>query len=276
MERHTFARPQKTSISAANQGGALENQTKSRMDMWRELSQKIYLPDAKSKGCTKDYLKKVAEDKVYSVSRVKIGKYLVEEVPEKRVLRYQWRTEVEYPRLEAYLSSLNKKPLGFDIDTGYPNEKWLMEIVRYEDPMNILGIYAFIGPPRSDINYSQNKLFKQKLMMDDVNDWLFSKDMRKKAKWKSAKNEATNKSKICITQKALIEKLENQLDKAKRDLRTFESERSASQSQLLSMVDGRKALKLDYQAIANPADNSNEKKQMLEFMYGWLFLLVFK
>ena len=78
------------------------------MEMWREISAIHHLPDVKSKGCTKEYLKLVAGNKVYQADRVKINQYLVQELPKKRILKYQWRSDVEYHRLDAFLKSLGK------------------------------------------------------------------------------------------------------------------------------------------------------------------------
>ena len=105
-------------------------------------------------------------------------------------------------------------------------------------------------------------------MINRVNELLFSENMRKKPKWKMTNNEARNKNKMCITQKAHIEKLERELEKAQQDLATFISEKNTLQGQLLSMCDGPKAIKVDYQVIADPNNESHEKKRMMEFMYG--------
>ena len=268
MEPHSLPRPLKTPIKASEQIGGQTIETKTMMEMWREISGDLHLPDPKSKGCTKEYLKLVAANKVYRVERVKIQQYLVQETPQRRILKYQWRTDVEYARLDVYLKSLGKKPLGFDIKRGYPNEKWLMEIVRYEDPLNILDVYVYQGPQREGINLASNKLNVRKDMINKVSELLFSDNMRKKPKWKMTNNEARNKNKMCITQKAHIEKLERELEKAQQDLATFISEKNTLQGQLLSMCDGPKAIKVDYQVIADPSNESHEKKRMMEFMYG--------
>ena len=132
MESHSFNRPLKTSISNEGQAGANGLEEKSKMQMWKELADQFHLPDYKSPGCTKEYLKLVAADRVYRVDRIKLQKYLVEELLKNRGLKYQWRNDVEYARLDIYLKSINEKPLGFDTQRGYPNEKWLMEVLRYE------------------------------------------------------------------------------------------------------------------------------------------------
>ena len=137
MEPHSLPRPLKTPIKASEQIGGQTIETKTKMDMWREISGYLHLPDPKSKGCTKEYLKLVAANKVYRVERVKIQQYLVQETPQRRMLKYQWRTDVEYPRMENYWQTLGRNKLGFDLTRGYPNEKWLMEILRYEDPANL-------------------------------------------------------------------------------------------------------------------------------------------
>ena len=243
--------------------------------MHRDLSNEYHLPDVKSKGCTKEYLAKVLSNSVYTVDRIKIKQFLVQELEYKRVLKYQWRNDVEYKRLDDFLKSIGKKPLGFDTKQGYPNEQWLMEIARYEDPLNILDIYAFLGPQRHDMNYSTNKLGKRKDMLNRITELLYSEKMRAKAKWKMTFNEAKTKNKLCINEKAHIEKLQRQLQKAEKDLQMFEAEKSALQGQLLSMCDGPKSVQIDYRVIADFSDNSHEKQKMMDYMYGWLFLLVF-
>ena len=243
--------------------------------MHRDLSHDYHLPDVKSKGCTKEYLNKVFTNSVYTVDRIKIKQFLVQELEYKRVLKYQWRNDVEYKRLDAFLKSIGRKPLGFNLEDGYPNEQWLMEIARYEDPLNILDIYGFQGPQRHDMNYSNNKLSRRKDKLNAITELLYSENMRAKAKWKMTFNEAKTKHKMCINEKAHIEKLQKQLEKAHKDLQMFESEKSALQGQLLSMCDGPKSVQIDYRLIADPTNNSLERQKMIDFMYGWLFLLVF-
>ena len=268
MEPHSFNRPLKLPISKEGETGANRLEEKSKMEMWRELSERFHLPDYKSQGCTKEYLKLVQADRVYRVDRIKLKQYLIQELPHKRGLKYQWRNDVEYERLNTYFSSIGKKPLGFDTKRGYPNEKWLMEVLRYEDPLNILDVYSYLGPQRHDMNYANNQLLKRKEMIRDVNEKLFSQKMREKNKWKTTYVDAKNKSKVCVMQRSHIEKLERELDKARNNLKTSQSERNALQNQLLSMCDGEKAIRVDYQVIADTDNNTAERKKMLEFMFG--------
>ena len=92
--------------------------------------------------------------------------------------------------------------------------------------------------------------------------------MRSKNKWKMTYVDAKNKSKVCFVQQSRIEKLERELEKAKKDLRTFESERSTLQNQLLSMCDGEKAIRINYPLIADNSNNTAERRMMLDFMFG--------
>ena len=268
MESHSFNRPLKTPISNQGQAGANGLEEKSKMEMWKELGDRFHLPDYKSPGCTKEYLRLVEADRVYRVDRIKLQTYLVGELPKNRGLKYQWRNDVEYARFDVYLRSIGKKPLGFDTQRGYPNEKWLMEVLRYEDPLNILDVYANVGPQRHDMNYANNQLAKRKDMINDVHKQLFSEKMRNKNKWKTTYADAKSKSKVCYVQQSRIQRLEKELDQAKKDLKTFRSERDTLQNQLLSMVDGEKAIKIEYHVIADNTNNSAERRQMMDFMFG--------
>ena len=131
-----FPRAKKEYVKKSQLTGYEAECATTKADLYRELKDTYHLPDIHAKGVTKEYLKRVKNKQVFTVERVEIQSYLIKESVQSRILRYQFRTEVEYERLNALLRSRNKFELGFDTTKGYPNEKWLMEVIRYSDPLN--------------------------------------------------------------------------------------------------------------------------------------------
>ena len=131
-----FPRAKKEYVKKSQLTGYEADCAKPKSELYRDLMELYHLPDIHAKGVTKEYLMRVKNKQVFTVERVQIQSYLVKESCQKRILRYQFRTEVEYERLNALLRSRNKYELGFDTTKGYPNEKWLMEVIRYCDPLN--------------------------------------------------------------------------------------------------------------------------------------------
>ena len=268
MQPISFSRPLKKKPKKKDQIGGEPEETKTKMDIYRELAATYYLPDWRSRGCTKAYLRGVKNNICYRVERVKILQYLIMDKQKDRELKYQWRTDVEYPRMENYWHTLGRNKLGFDLTRGYPNEKWLMEILRYEDPANLQGIYVSPGPQRHDMILGQNTIYRRNNKIDHVNKMLYTEQMRQKSGWKSVYIESRNKQKHVISQKAHIEQLERDLVKAKKDLRNLECERNNLEDQLLNMVNGNKCIKVDMRIVSDMTNNTHERKEMSDFCFG--------
>ena len=95
-----------------------------------EHAKKIILPSAKDKGCTTNYLLKVAKDEVFTLNREQYRHYTG-----------KLFMKAKKAELSTYLSELiGDKPTGFT-DDSLPAKEWLVDCIYSLDPNHpIFGI----------------------------------------------------------------------------------------------------------------------------------------
>ena len=91
----------------------------------------------------------------------------------------------------------------------------------------------------------------------------------KTGEWKRTYNETRNINKIIIAQDAHIEGQRKKLKQAEEDQQTFKQSREKLETSLLLMSDGDKAVKIEMQKVMNTHDNSQEKQNMVQYMFGF-------
>ena len=91
----------------------------------------------------------------------------------------------------------------------------------------------------------------------------------KTGEWKRTYNETRNINKIILAQDAHIEGQRKKLKQAQEDQQTFKQSREKLETSLLLMSDGDKAVKIEMQKVMNTHDNSQEKQNMVQYMFGF-------
>jgi hypothetical protein len=114
------------------------NQTKAQI--YSTLNNQYLLPAKDSRGVSKRYLARVHSNEVFRVGKIAILQFEATLVPEDVQKHNFLNVSIMVARLNQLLQLLHLPQLGFDAG-NYPDEEWVLRIIRYIDGYNILGFY---------------------------------------------------------------------------------------------------------------------------------------
>lgn len=112
----------------------------SKAQLFKTLSSEYFLPDKESRAMSRAYLVQVFENRVYRVHRHTILQFEAELQIDEVTRSTAHNITIVIERTNILLQQLGLNELGFR-PSAFPDEGWLMRIVRHLDPTNLLNIF---------------------------------------------------------------------------------------------------------------------------------------
>lgn len=116
----------------------LRNQTKAQI--YSALSTQYLLPAKDSRGVSKRYLARVFTHEVFRVGKVALLQFEATLTPEELQKHNFLSVSIMVAKSNQLLLMLNQPQLGFEAGS-FPDESWMIRIIRFIDGYNILGFY---------------------------------------------------------------------------------------------------------------------------------------
>lgn len=113
----------------------------SKAQLYSRVSQAYCIPDRACRATSRAYLVSVFTGTVFRVDRFNLLQFEARLQLDELVKNGSYNVTILIERLSLLLTQLGNLPLGFKVG-AFPDEAWLMRVVRFVDPSNILGVFT--------------------------------------------------------------------------------------------------------------------------------------
>jgi hypothetical protein len=112
----------------------------SKNAIYKMLLTRWFLPDKNARGVTRSYLINVDQAQVFRIERQTILEWEARLTADEMIKASFLSLPTCVEKINHHLQQLQHRTLGFT-RLNYPDESWLLRIIRYVDPFNLVGAF---------------------------------------------------------------------------------------------------------------------------------------
>ena len=150
-----------------NEPAAIRNLSKSQI--YSTLSEEVYLPPKESKGVNREYIVRVYMNEALRIPLIEYKRFEAELTPLQRKKAPFVNLLDLYQKANQLLASMGHNQFGFS-NNLIPEEKWMMNVIRFVDRPNVLG--AYLRPLNVPDEFQNMDIYVMKTAQKNAGDWL--------------------------------------------------------------------------------------------------------